>query len=84
MISIVHLLFYAMMYLTRIAGIETRNHEYSNRYPRMYLTRVAGMLLRLPCKAVRNRKTLRQFVGAVIDRPRPTVKHNLTGNPSGE
>lgn len=54
MISIVHLLFYAMMYLTRIAGIETRNHEYSNRYPRMYLTRVAGMLLRLPCKAVRN------------------------------
>ena len=43
MISIVHLLFYAMMYLTRIAGIETRNHEYSNRYPRMYLTRVAGI-----------------------------------------
>ena len=42
MISIVHLLFYAMMYLTRIAG----------------------MSLRLPCKAVRNRKTLRQFVGA--------------------
>ena len=50
----------------------------------MYLTRIAGMSLRLPCKAVRNRKTLRQFVGAVIDRPRPTVKHNLTGNPSGE
>lgn len=50
----------------------------------MYLTRPAGMSLRLPCKAVRNRKTLRQFVGAVIDRPRPTVKHNLTGNPSGE
>ena len=36
----------------------------------MYLTRPAGMSLRLPCKAVRNRKTLRQFVGAVIDRPR--------------
>lgn len=73
------------MYLTRAAGIETDfEYLFAFYFWKMYLTRPAGMSLRLPCKAVRNRKTLRQFVGAVIDRPRPTVKHNLTGNPSGE
>ena len=61
MISIVHLLLYAMMYLTR----------------------VAGMSLRLPCKAVRNRKTLRQFVGAGHAPPATYRKTQPDGQPIG-
>ena len=61
MISIVHLLLYAMMYLTR----------------------VAGMSLRLPCKAVRNRKTLRQFVGGGHAPPATYRKTQPDGQPIG-
>ena len=44
-----------MMYLTRVAGIETSVFiDIDIRYCLMYLTRVAGILLRLPLKAVRN------------------------------
>ena len=56
---------FLQMYLTRAAGIETDfEYLFAFYFWKMYLTRVAGMSLRLPCKAVRNRKTLRQFVGA--------------------
>ena len=72
------------MYLTRAAGIETDfEYLFAFYFWKMYLTRVAGMSLRLPCKAVRNRKTLRQFVGAGHAPPATYRKTQPDGQPIG-